>query len=116
MPDKLNTLKKNKEFGYVYRRGSRIKSKDFAFIYVKGRYGGLRAGFSVSKKVGKSVVRNLCRRRLKEALRIYLPQVRGNYSVIFSAYPSIANCDFGSLKSQVEQALITTKIIMKDIK
>lgn len=115
-PVKLNTLKKNKEFGYVYRRGLRIKLRDFAFIYVKSRYGGLRAGFSVSKKVGNSVTRNLCRRRLKEAVRAYLPEVKGHYSVIFSAFPSLASSDFGSIKKQVEQALASTQIIKKDIR
>lgn len=110
----INTLKKNKEFGYVYRRGQRIKFSNFAFIYVKSRYGGLRAGFSVSKKVGNSVVRNLCRRRLKEALRQYLPFISGNFSIVFSAFPQIAAADYKTIKDEIEQALLCVGILKKD--
>lgn len=113
-PKKLNTLKKNKEFGFVYRRGARIKLKDFAFIYVKSKYGGLRAGFSVNKKVGNSVVRNKCRRRLKEALRLYLPEIRGNWSVVFSAYDTLGKSDFASIKNQMLKALTATDILKRE--
>lgn len=113
-PKKLNTLKKNKEFGYVYRKGIRIKQKNFALIYVKSKYGGLRAGFSVSKKVGNSVVRNKCRRRLKEALRTYLPEINGNYSVVFSAYDTLGAADFASIKDQILKALTAANILKRD--
>lgn len=113
-PKKLVTLKKNKEFGYVYRRGTRLKLPDFTFIYVKSRYGGFRAGFAVSKKVGNSVIRNLCRRRLKEALREYLGVTEGNYSVIFYANPKIANSGFNVIKDEIEQALYKSQIIKSE--
>ncbi len=80
---KLNTLKKNKEFGYVYRRGSAVRKKYFTMLYAKSRYGGIRAGFQASKKVGNSVVRNRARRRMKEAMRRILPDLAGNYSIVF---------------------------------
>ncbi len=101
----LKTLKKNKEFSYVYRRGSAAPVKNFTMIYVKSRYGGVRAGFSVSKKVGNAVVRNRVRRRLKEAFLRLLPELEGNLSIVFVARPCIAEAEFSAILEDVRRAL-----------
>ncbi|MGI6152509.1 MAG: ribonuclease P protein component [Christensenellaceae bacterium] len=101
----LNTLKKNKEFGFVHRKGKNMATGDLVLIVAKSRYGGVRAGFSVSKKVGNSVVRNKARRRLKEALRLCLPYTSGNYSIIFIARPTIKDAAFSQIKKQMEYLL-----------
>jgi len=108
---KLATLRKNKEFGYVYRRGRRISSKNFTVVYVKSRYGGARAGFSVSKKVGNSVVRNKARRRLKEAFRLVLPDIKGNFSIVFVARQCITESDFGGLTREMRVALKKAQVV-----
>lgn len=102
---KLNTLKKNREFSFVYRRGKAVSAKHFTLIYTKSRYGGVRVGFSVSKKVGNSVVRNKTRRRLKEACRLLLPEVRGNYSIVFVARQSAASAEYRLLAEGMRHAL-----------
>lgn len=110
METKLTTLKKNKEFGFAYRRGSRIPAKNFTMVVAKSRYGGPRVGFSVSKKVGNSVVRNKARRRLKEAFRLVLPNIKGNYSIVFVARPCITDVDFRELTREMERALKKARI------
>ncbi len=99
------TLKKNKEFGFAYRRGKPYPTKYFTMICAKSRYGGARAGFSVSKKVGNSVTRNKTRRRLKEAFREYLPRAEGNYSIVFIARESAAAAAYDKLFSDMGIAL-----------
>jgi ribonuclease P protein component len=84
----INTLKKNKEFNFVYRRGNPRSARHLVAVVAKSNYGGIRAGFSVSKKIGKSVVRNKVRRRLKEAFRELTPRINGNYCIIFIARSS----------------------------
>ena len=110
----LVTLKRNKEFSYVYRRGKAVSRRDFTLIYAKSRYGGLRTGFAVSRKVGKSVTRNKVRRRMKEAVRLLLPEVRGNFSVIFVARPQILETVFSDLVRQIRSALIKAGIVPKE--
>ncbi|MBD5560984.1 MAG: ribonuclease P protein component [Clostridia bacterium] len=112
--DRLVTLKRNKEFNYVYKRGKAVARRDFTLVYVKSRYGGLRTGFAVSRKVGNSVTRNRVRRRLKEALRMLLPEVRGSYSAIFVARPQIAEAEFADLVSQMRTALRKAGIMPKE--
>ena len=48
----LVTLKKNREYGFVYRRGKSCGGHYMVLLCVFRKYGGLKAGFSVSKKVG----------------------------------------------------------------
>ncbi len=74
-------------------------------VYAKSRYGGARVGFSVSKKVGNSVVRNRARRRMKEAYRTLLAQMQGNHSFVFVARSSIANAEFTSICQQMQRLL-----------
>ena len=87
-------LQKNKQFQYVYRRGKSAACKDLVLIFVKGSK--TRVGFSVSKKVGNAVVRNRTKRRLREAFRPYLGQLkRGLYVVV--ARPSAAEASYQNL-------------------
>ena len=62
-------LGKNPEFQKVYKQG-RSKANKYLVMYVKtGESGPSRYGFSVSKKVGNSVVRHHITRLLRESVR-----------------------------------------------
>ena len=63
------TIKENREFSRLYRSG-KLFSSDCLVIYVrKNKLGINRIGVTVSKKIGKAVVRNRVRRRIKESYR-----------------------------------------------
>ncbi|MBP3454152.1 MAG: ribonuclease P protein component [Clostridia bacterium] len=91
-------LQKNKAFQYVYHRGKSVACRDLVMLYAKGR--GLQVGFSVSKKVGNAVTRNLVKRRLRECFRPHLGDVKNGLYVIV-ARPSAANATFQSLQKDV---------------
>ncbi len=57
---------------------------------------GSRYGFSVSKRVGKAVVRNKVKRRLREILQP-LP-LRPGRDIVFTARPAAADADFAALR------------------
>ncbi len=99
---KQHRLGPNRQFSYVYRRGKRASCRELSLLYVKN--GQKRVGFSVSKKVGVAVVRNRTKRRLRECVRLLLPQMRSGLYV-FVARPEAARCSFQELNAQVAHLL-----------
>ena len=57
-------LRKNKQFQYVYHRGKSCAFREVVVLYI--RASKMQVGFSVSRKVGNSVMRNRVKRRLRE--------------------------------------------------
>lgn len=77
------TLKKNYEFRRVYNRG-RSGVSAFVAVYARpNRMGRNRLGVTVSVKLGKAVVRNRVRRRLREIYR--LAPLRPGYDIVLVA-------------------------------
>lgn len=95
-------LEKNRQFSYVYRRGARVSCKDLSLLYVKSRQ--KKVGFSVSKKVGGAVVRNLVKRRLRECFRGKMPTLPGGLYVVV-ARPTAKDCTFQQLARSVDLLL-----------
>ncbi len=88
---KHERLRKNQEFRNVYRRGKSYSS-DILVLYKlkngKNTQEGVpfnRVGISVSKKVGKSVVRSRVKRLIFEAVRLNSNDVEKKYDLVFLA-------------------------------
>ena len=65
-----------------------------------------RAGFTVSKKVGKAVIRSKARRRLKEATRAVLPQYgQPGWGYVLIGRIAATDYDFQKLQSDLKWAL-----------
>ena len=79
--------------------------KNLVLIVAKARHGSIRVGFSVSKKVGNSVVRNRVKRRLKECFRAQMLAVKPGYSYIFVARPSAADQTYAVLYREMNALL-----------
>ena len=74
------SLKRNKEFRHVYRKGQSKATRQLVLVYAragaKQQKPPIRVGFSVSKKLGNSVVRNRVKRRLRESFGPMIPCVK----------------------------------------
>jgi len=106
----LNTLKKNKEFNLTYNKGRSYPARNMVLIVLKRKYGGVRIGFAVSKKIGNAVVRNRIRRRLKEAARNAFSDVSGNYYFILIARKSILDAEFAAICSEMDGLISRAKL------
>jgi ribonuclease P protein component len=63
--------------------------------------GYTRFGFSVSKKIGRSVVRNRCKRLLREACRRHLTSFRPGFDVVLVAREGIKGLGFKEVMAEV---------------
>ena len=103
-------LCRSRQFSYVYRRGTRASCKDLTLIYVRSAQ--KRIGFSVSKKVGSAVVRNLVKRRLRECIRPLLPSLKSGLYVVI-AHPSAAGRTYSQLKASMNAMLNKLSLVQQ---
>jgi len=73
--------------------------------------GPTRIGFTVTKKVGNSVVRNRTRRRLREAMRLVAQEAPlGDVDLVLIGRDGTRSRAFGALKDDVRRALRKTGV------
>ncbi len=72
---RLARLKKRREFLRAASRGKRAAKPGLVLQALAVPEPSLRLGFTVTKKIGNAVIRNRARRRLKEAVRLTLPDM-----------------------------------------
>ncbi|HHY41697.1 MAG TPA: ribonuclease P protein component [Thermoanaerobacterales bacterium] len=94
-------LTKNYEFIKVYKTGRRLSSLFFTMYIKKNELNFSRLGVSVSKKVGKSVVRNKIKRRIKEIVRLNYDYIKQGYDIVVSAKPSSVQLDFKAMEKEL---------------
>ena len=99
-----NRLKKKKEFSYIYKKGEPHYSKYLSMYVVPTKYDNVKVGFSISNKVGNSVVRHKVKRRLSEIVRCKLPLLP-KYNYVFVAKMDIEKLSFDDLKKEVDYIL-----------
>jgi ribonuclease P protein component len=70
-----------------------------------------RVGFSVSKRVGSAVQRNLVKRRLREAIRRRLWNVAPGWDMIVTARPDAAMADYTALCNDIDTLLAQARLL-----
>ena len=70
-----------------------------------------RVGVTVSHRVGKAVVRNRVRRRIREAARARLPQLPPGHDLLFIARPTSAGAGWAELRDAVETLLRRARLL-----
>lgn len=84
----------------MYKNGKRIAEHDLVLFFTPAKT--TRVGFSVSNKVGKAVVRNKVKRRLRASVAAKLGSIRGCQAVV-SANASAAGKEYAELDGQLSR-------------
>lgn len=105
-------LKKDKDFRKVYQQGKSFANKYLVIYIMKNNLDESRVGVSVSKKVGKAVIRNKVKRRIKEAFRILVDKdIKKGYDIVFIARVSSSECEYKDIEKSVVNLCKKSKIL-----
>jgi ribonuclease P protein component len=92
-------LRTNEDFKKVYKKGKNYWNRNLTLYVKKNGLKNSRIGFSVTKKVGNSVVRNKVRRRMKEICRLNFDNIKEGYDIIFIPKKNVVNITYLELES-----------------
>jgi len=109
-------LKKSREFGVVYRKGSRQSAK---YLVLRTYRSGvntykrpIRIGFSISQKVSKrAVVRNRIKRQLRAVCRQLLPELQPGWDVVIVVQTAAVQCDYLQFLQQLRKLFADAEIL-----
>jgi len=97
---KIKRLKR-KDFKEVLEKGKTIKTNYLIFKYLKQNLPYFRLGILISKKVSKKATeRNKIKRRIREIVRLNLPEISDKLDMVFIVLPQIKN-EFSFLKEEI---------------
>lgn len=102
-------LTKRRDFAAVYRKGRALAHPLVVLRLLPNQLPYSRYGFVVSKTVGKAVVRNQVRRRLREGIRTLL--VQPGWDIVVIARPKAAAADFHTLRRATAGLLSRAKVL-----
>lgn len=107
-PLKLGRLRTGAEYKVVYGKGQRFHSPYFSAFILPTETNEARLGITATRKVGKAVVRNRCKRRLREVFRHYQPDSLCNvgYDLVINAKTDLAKAEFGLIAQSFQQTLL----------
>lgn len=106
------SLKKNRDFQKVYRRGKSYANRYLIMYVLENQSEKNRLGISVSKKVGNSVVRHRVTRLIRESYRLREEMFNSGLDIVVVA----RNTAKGTSYREIESALLHLGGLQKILK
>ena len=108
------TVKENYEFRRIYRKGKSVVSPAMVLYCQKNRQGRTRLGITVSTKLGKAVVRNRVRRRLREIWRLNKKDMKAGWDIILVARVRAVDMPYQKLNKMYLRLLREADLLMEE--
>ena len=99
------SLKKNRDFQSVYRKGKPYGNKYLVMYLLANDLGRNRVGISVSKKVGKSVVRSHVTRLIRESYRSMEAELKRGYDIVVIARVSCNEASYWEVRDSLRHLM-----------
>ena len=112
MLSKANRLKKSKDFERVFKKGKGFKETFLFFKVAKNNLEVSRFGFIISKRFSKKAfLRNKIKRRLRELIRVKLPEIKKGFDGIFIIEKELGRKNFQELGEIIDKLFKKAKLI-----
>ena len=112
----IESLKENFEFRRVYKRG-KSSADGYLAVYLFKNYNQKtysRLGITVSNKIGKAVVRNKIRRRIKCAFHKVQTKVKPGFDIVVVSRTKSSDADFQKLEKSLIHNLKKIGVLMDE--
>ncbi len=108
---KSRRILRSSEFRKVYDEGFRFSCQHFAaFCAARAdQQDGPKVGFTVSRAMGKAVVRNRMRRRMREVVRKELSGLGAKWRIVFNPRRPVLTAPLEAIRRDVERLLLQCK-------
>ena len=98
-------LLKHGDFQRVYKNGKRHFAKHMTvFFLLRADDAGPCVGFTVGRVLGGAVERNRIKRRMREAVRLHLAELRVSVDVVINPKKSAMDTAIGDLEREISRA------------
>ena len=94
------SLKENRVFRRLYAKGKSAVAPTMVLYCRRNGRRESRLGLTTGTKLGHAVVRNRCRRRLREVYRLHTPELKQGYDIILVARTRTAYAPWPELQKQ----------------
>lgn len=102
-------LKKSIQFKQTYSKGNSVAGRRIVLYWHINNDEDTKVGFSVSKKVGKAVIRNRYKRMLRACISNYLPHIKPS-NIVVIARVRIVGSTYGDLEKEMKYLLHKAKL------
>jgi len=111
--NRTHGLKKDSDFRKVYKHGKSFANRYLVMYILNNKSENSRIGISVSKKVGKAIIRNKVRRRIKEAYRLNIDEkIKNGYDIVFIARVAIKDADYVDIEKSMKHLIRKSDMYM----
>jgi ribonuclease P protein component len=97
------------DFRLVYDHGFRVSGPLFA-AFCRAREGAAaelcaRLGLTVTRAVGKAVVRNRIKRRLREIFRLHRPKIAPQWDIVLNPRRAALEAEFAQIEREMDRVI-----------
>jgi ribonuclease P protein component len=103
--ERKHRLTRSIDFKRVRRTGKSLAHPLAVLIVHRNHLALTRLGVSAAKSIGNAVQRNRAKRRLREVLRSYLPEIVSGWDVVVIARPEAVDAKWDMLRSAIRDLL-----------
>lgn len=102
---KEERLRKRSQYLKLYNEGTKVSGRHFYVYFLENELDSSRLGITVSRRVGKPVVRNRIKRLLREVFRKHKHLIHPSADLVINATKSSVGVSLSCLEKEFLQAV-----------